>query len=67
MNLEQKALFGLPIHTELGELFPMSVYHYMDCSHFLQAMSFDKYFQMNRMRRIFWVSNSKKGEFRVAR
>lgn len=42
MNLEQKALFGLPIHTELGELFPMSVYHYMDCSHFLQAMSFDK-------------------------
>lgn len=42
MNLEQKALFGLSIHTEFGELFPMTVYHYMECSHFLQAMSFDK-------------------------
>lgn len=42
MKLEEKALFGLPIHTEFGELHPMTVYHYMDCGHFLQAMSFDK-------------------------
>lgn len=42
MKLEEKALFGLPIETAYGSFKPMSVRDYMDCAHFLQAMSFDK-------------------------
>lgn len=42
MKLEEKALFGLPIVTPFGDFKPMSVYDYMDCAHFLQAISYDK-------------------------
>lgn len=42
MNLEEKALFGIPIVTEFGEFKPLSVYDYMDCAHLLQAIAFNK-------------------------
>lgn len=42
MNLEEKALFGIPINTDYGDFKPMTVHDYMECAPFLQAMSYDK-------------------------
>ena len=42
MRLEEMALLGLPIHTEFGEMKPLSVYDYMEVGGELVALSFDK-------------------------
>lgn len=42
MQLDERALFGLPIETSFGELKPLTVYDYMDCASQLTAMTFDK-------------------------
>ncbi|EOQ7865285.1 hypothetical protein LCB37_RS17465, partial [Escherichia coli] len=60
-----RVLSCVPIFSQISFYPLFRIHPYKKYTPSTKTIAF--YLQMNRMRRIFWVSNSKKGEFRVAR